>query len=304
MNRLLASLFVSALIAAPSFVYAQEEPTDEPVAETPAGEAAPAPTEESAPADGAAPAPVDAGKGPFPRISDDQETIYAVQRKAYLVNRRFEVTLMGSASFTDRFVQSFGIAPAVTYHIAENFGLQLFGVYLFPNESGLRTELLMKGRLTPEVAKLTQMLWGAGIGAEWSPIYGKLELFGASLGNFNFFVNVGAGVGQTRVECVPGLELDTNVHGAGATCPEGDNNDPFAVIYEPSKLQFMTALGGGVRFYFTNELGLIVEVKDWLFPARVYRPGNAADPTQRFTDSVRNNILMQIGVSYLFGGEE
>lgn len=302
MNRLLASLFVSALISAPSLVLAQgEEPAETPAEEAPA----PAAAEETAaaPADGS-PTVAPQGKGPFPRISDDQETIYAVQRKAYLVNQRFEVTLMGSASFTDRFVQSFGIAPTVTYHLAENFGLQLFGVYLFPNESGLRTELLMKGRLTPEVAKLTQMLWGAGLAAEWSPIYGKLELFGASLGNFNFFVNVGAGAGQTRVECVPGLELDTNVHGAGATCPEGDNADPFAVIYEPSKLQFMTALGGGVRFYFSNEIGLIFEVKDWLFPARVYRPGRAADPTQRYTDSIRNNILMQVGVSYLFGGEE
>ena len=42
----------------------------------------------------------------FPRISDEEETIYAVQRKAYLVDRKIELTLGGTASFADRFVQA------------------------------------------------------------------------------------------------------------------------------------------------------------------------------------------------------
>lgn len=298
LRRTLAAIAASTLFALPAF--AQDEPdepapTDAPIEET---------VEEAPPADGAPEAAVVDGDAPFPRISDDQETIYAVQRKAYLVDDRIELTLMGSASFTDRFVQSFGPAGAVTYHIAENFGLQFAGVYMFPNESGLTTEILEQNQLTPEVAKLTQMLWAAGLGAEWSPIYGKLEVFGASLGNFNFFVNVAAGVGQTRVECVRGLALDENTHGAGATCPRDPGvPDPLARVYEPTRLQFMTAVGGGVRFYFTNSLGLLVEVKDWIFPARVFRPGTN-EPSQRFTDSIRNNVLVQVGISYLFGGEE
>ena len=240
---------------------------------------------------------------PFPRVADDEETIYAVQRKAYLVDDRLELTLMGSFSFTDRFVDAGGPAAAVTYHIAENFALEAFGVVMFPSASALTTELLTDLRLTPEVAKLTQMLWGAGLGVEWSPIYGKVEVFGVSLGNFNFFVNIGAGLGQTRVPCTPGFDLDPNAHGAGAKCPATPADDPRAVVYEPSKLQLMTAFGGGVRFFFTNSFGLKLEFKDWLFPARVYRPGTA-EPTQRFTDAIRNNIYVNLGLTYVFGGEE
>lgn len=255
------------------------------------------------------PATVTKGKpAPFPRVADDEETIYAVQRKAYLVDDRLEVTLMGSFSFTDRFVDAGGPAAAVTYHLAENFALEAFGVYMFPSASALTSELLTDLRLTPEVAKLTQMLWGAGLGAEWSPIYGKVEVFGVSLGNFNFFVNIGAGLGQTRVPCTQGFLLDENEFGVGAKCqsPVAQTDpefDPRAVVYEPSRLTLMTAFGGGVRFFFTNSLGLKLEFKDWLFAARVYRPGTM-EPTQRFTDAIRNNIYVNLGFTYVFGGEE
>lgn len=248
----------------------------------------------------------DKGKAQFPRISDDQETIYAVQRKAFLINRKIELSLMPTASFTDRFVQTFGGAISGTYHVRENFGLEVFGTFLFPNESGLTDEILREGKLTPEIAKLTQMLWAGGIGAQWSPIYGKIEIFDTALGNFAFYLAAGVGVGQTRVQCTPATPLDPEVFGAGATCQAieatGSADDAFRVVYEPSRTQVMGSLAGGVRFYFSNTIGLKLEVKDWIFPSRVFRPGSN-EPTQRFTDAIRNNIFFQVGVSFLFGGE-
>lgn len=292
----LASL-LSLAIAAPSAAFAQEkaggeeEADNSPPAVTDSGLKPAVEIDETAPA-------------PFPRISDDEETIYSVQRKAYLVNDRLEITAMGAFSFTDRFVDSLGPAVAVTYHLSENFGVEAFGNFMFPTASSLTNELLLSLKLTPEVAKLTQMLWGAGLGAEWSPIYGKVEVFGTSLGNFSFFVNLGAGFGQTRVPCPPDFALDPNEHGVGAKCPKiPAGEDVNNVVYEPSKFQFMTAFGGGVRFFFSNSLGLKLEFKDWLFPARVFRPGST-EATQRFTDAIRNNIYVQVGITYLFGGEE
>jgi outer membrane beta-barrel protein len=302
MSRRNQLLPIVAFLLAPAVAGAQTE--EEGAPPEPEATEVEQPAEEAPATEAPVVAAAPTGNAPFPRISDDEETIYAVQRKAFLVNRKFEVTVMGSASFTDRFVQSFGPAAAVTYHLAENFGLQAFGVFMFPTESGLTDEILREGQLRPEVAKLTQMLWGAGIGAEWSPIYGKLELFGASLGNFNFFVNVGAGLGQTRVLCQQGQLLDENVHGPGSQCQLSEPGaDPFDPVYEPSRLQFMTAIGGGVRFYFSNQFGLKLEIKDWLFPARVFSPG-VDDPSLRFTDAIRNNLYVQLGLSYLIGGEE
>src|SRR5689334_20339335 len=80
------------------------------------------PAEEAKPAAPAAPIP----KNGFARVSDDQETIYAVQRKAYLVYKKFELTPMIAASFADRYVETYAPAASATYHLAENFGLELF----------------------------------------------------------------------------------------------------------------------------------------------------------------------------------
>jgi outer membrane beta-barrel protein len=246
-------------------------------------------------------------KGPFARVADEEETIYAVQRKAYLVYHKLELTPLLAASFTDRFVQTFAPAAAVTYHIAENFGIELFGAYFFPTESGLTTEILDKGKLTPEVAKLTQMLWAAGLGLQWSPIYGKIQLFGSSLGNFNFYIGAGGGVGQSRVQCTAAQNLDPQRGFNPPVCPMAivDPQDPNKVhpVYEPATTHVMGALSGGVIFYFSNRIGLKIEVKDYIFTARVYRP-DSTEPTQRFTDSVRNNVFAQLGVSFLLGGEE
>jgi outer membrane beta-barrel protein len=246
---------------------------------------------------------------PFARIADDEETIYSVQRKAYLVNSKLEITAFPvSFSFTDRFVQTYAPGASVTYHVAENFGLEVFGAYMLPNESGLTSEILEKGKLTPEIAKLTQQLWAAGLGVQWSPIYGKVQIAGTSLGNFNLYIGAGAGVGQTRVQCVAGLELDPERgfdpapdDSGKAKCPmvdvgPEDPEDVYRVVYEPARLQFMGAFAAGMRFYFSNSIGLKLEFKDWLFSTRVYRPGTA-EPTQRFTDAIRNNIYVNLGLT-------
>jgi outer membrane beta-barrel protein len=262
-------------------------------------------SETAAPSD--APAPLTGRKGaPFPRISDEDETIYAVQRKAYLIDKAFEISAMGSLGFFDRFVTTFAPALSVSWHLSENFALELSGAYFFPTESTLTTEILEEGKLTPEIAKLTQMLWVASLGLQWSPIYGKLQIFGTSLGNFQFYIGAGGGAGQTRVQCTPGMMLDPNQF-ENSVCPQADPNDvtgdEAVFVYEPATLRFVGHLSGGFRFYFANWIGLKIEVVDYLFVSRVFRP-QTTEPTQRFTDAVRNNIFLQLGVSFLLGGEE
>lgn len=252
----------------------------------------------------------------FPRVADDEETIYAVQRKAYLTKDKFEVSLMFSALFNDRFVESYSPVGSVTYHLAENFGLELFGGYFIPNPSGARDELLERSSLRPEFARLTELLWAVGIGGQWSPIYGKVEIAGRQLGNFNFYVSAGLAFGQTRVECVGGFALDPN---RGFETDPGEQlpfcpvstGDQDATQYEPETFRPMGSFAGGVRFYFNNWLGLRFEIRDYMFASRVFRPNNSRGGgdtnqpgSQRYSDTIRNNIYANIGLSILFGGEK
>jgi outer membrane beta-barrel protein len=250
--------------------------------------------------------PREAGRkgAPFPRIADEEETIYAVQQKAYLINQKFEITPMGGIAFTDRFVLTIAVGGSLGYHIAENFALELSGAYMFPDESALTTEILEEGKLTPEIAKLTQLLWNVNLGFQWSPVYGKLQIFGLSLGTFQFYLGAGGGVGQSRVQCTPGMNLDPNRGFNPDVCPMIENvtTDEVQFVYEPATLRFVGHLSGGFRFFFNEFIGLKIEVKDLLFVSRVFRP-DTTEATQRFTDAVRNNIFLQLGISFLLGGE-
>ena len=300
--RLFSLVAAAALTSAPALTWAQDDGAEvDPLATSPDAEAKPA----------AAAAPADTV--PFARVSDDQETIFAVQRKAFLVDGRFELTPLLAASFSDRFVQTFAPAASIVYHLSENFGLELYGSYMFPNESGLTDEILNKLKLRSDTAKLTQMLWTAGLGVQWSPIYGKLQIFNKFLGNFNFYLGAGVGVGQTRVQCDnqnlldPNRGFPTDAMGDVKCNPDMINDpatplpaDQTPVYYEPNTFRVMGAFSGGVRFHFSTWLALKFEVKDYLFVARVYRPGGK----EALSDAVRSNIFAQFGVSFLLGGDE
>jgi outer membrane beta-barrel protein len=257
-----------------------------------------------APAEPEAPADVGETDPGFLRVTDSEETIYAVQRKAYLIKDKIEVSLMFSALFNDRFVQSYAPVASVTYYVAENLGLEAFGGYLFPGESSALNEIFEQTNLRPQFAAQTQLLWAAGLGVQWSPIYGKLEVAGRQLGNFNFYLTTGVAVGETRVECTANFLIDPNKFGEGATCPDGPRP-----VYEPNTFRPMGVFGGGFRFYFNDTFGLKAEVRDYLFASSVFRPpreGDSGPPGEtrqelQYSDAIRNNVYANIGLSILFG---
>ena len=242
----------------------------------------------------------------FPRISDDEETIYAVQRKTYLLKNKWELTPMFSYAFNDSFVETFGISGSVTYHVAEYFGIELYGGYMFGSESDLTEEIFVELRLNPEIAKLTKLVWAAGIGVQWSPIYGKIQMFDAYLGDFAFYVSAGIGLGQIRAPCIPGSELDPNRGFDPPTCPQQTGEvsaTELPFLDAPATTKLMGSIGGGMRFNFSTQFGLKLEVRDYIFSQRVFRP-ESTEPTSRFTDTIRNYLFIQLGVTFLLGGED
>ena len=234
----------------------------------------------------------------FSRVIDEDEVIYAVQRKAYLLKGKFELSAMYNTLVGDRFVtteNSFGVAGSVGYHLTEQFALELFGGVFRPTESETTEELSRELGLLTENAKLTQLLWGTGLGVQWSPIYGKFQFAGRSIGNFSFYLGMGVGFGQSRVQCIGVELLDPNEFQDEACRLSTD------VAYEPARLQFIGSFNSGFRLRFRNWLGFRAEVRDYIFSSRVYRPESQDRPP--FSDSVRNNLYLQFGLSFLLGGE-
>ncbi len=223
-----------------------------------------------------------------------EETIFVVQGKPFLVAGKFELSPQLAQSVNDSFTSHTGVIASGLYHLKENVAFELTGgVFAWWNATGpalggrdseLTVELREKESLAPERVKLYQFPWFAAADAQWSPLYGKVSVHDLALGQFNLYLSVGAGAF--------GLQLESLTQN-GVQKSYVDLPAPFGV---PATLA--TSFGGGLRFYFTDWLGVRIEVRDYVLPLSV-READVADADGPSFD-VTNLVLGQAGVSFIF----
>ena len=200
-------------------------------------------------------------------------------------------------------------APAATgllvsglYHLKENVAIEATvgaffwwdagaaGPRLGGRDTDLTVELRQKENLAPERVKLYQFPYLVAGNLQWSPLYGKVNIQDFVLGQFNLYLSVGAGVTGLQLETLtpgpPGNKTFVELKGLGGVLP------PVALT---------TSFGGGLRFYFTEWLGVRVEVRDYVMPLAVFQTGDTAvDDADAPSFDVTNLVLGQVGVSFVF----
>lgn len=228
----------------------------------------------------------------------EPESVYIVQKKPYLNKGKLELSAMYNVLLGDRFVSTennIAFAGGVGYFLTEHLALELFGGVFRPTESETSKELSRELGLLSENAQLTQLLWATGLGVQWTPIYGKFQFIGDSLGVFSIYLGLGAGIGGSRVQCVGVEALDQNTFG-DQSCSAPTSGE---VAYEPEQLQVLGSINGGLRLRFGERFTFRTELRSYIFSSRVYRPDSVQRPA--FSDAVRNNIYIQAGFSILLG---
>lgn len=219
-----------------------------------------------------------------------EETIYVVQGKPFLVHGKFEIAPQFAQSVNDSFTSHTGLLLSGLYHLKENVAVEVAagafgwvdakGARLGGRDSELTVELREKEALAPERVKLYQFPWLIGADAQWSPFYGKVSLQDLALGQFNLYLSVGASV--------LGLQLEAQQQAGTST----------AFVDLPTPVALSTTFGGGMRFYFTDWLGVRLEVRDYVIPLSV-REEEVEDADGPSFD-VTNLVLGQAGVSFVF----
>lgn len=224
-----------------------------------------------------------------------EETIYVVQGKRFLAQGHFELTPQLAVSVNDSFTAHTGLLVSGLYHLKENVAVEAtagaFGWLdsrsgaprLGGRDSDLTVELRQKENLAPERVKLYQFPWLVAGNLQWSPMYGKVSIHDLVLGQFNLYLSVGAGIA--------GLQLETLTPGVA--------QEEFVQL--TSSIAPITSFGGGLRFYFTDWLGVRLEVRDYVMPLAVFQNGaNAVEDADVPSFDVTNLILTQLGVSFVF----
>lgn len=244
------------------------------------------------PADGAGAPAADAAAEKTPI----EETIYVVQGKPFLVAGDFELTPQFAQSVNDSFTSHTGLMVSGLYHLKENVAFEVAGAAFGwwdvggprfgGRDSELTIELRDKESLAPERVKLYQFPWLIAGDAQWSPFYGKVSLQDVALGQFNLYLSVGASVVGLQLEALTQNGRQKSYVELPAT---------FGAL---PTMTLSTTFGGGLRFYFTDWLGVRIEVRDYVIPLAVRE--DEVDDADGPSFDVTNLVLAQAGVSFKF----
>ncbi len=260
-----ASLLVGSAASAEEQAAETAAPAPAVESPAPAPEAAPTRQAAQAPAAEAKPAPAaDAPKIPERSFEETQRLVggaplynpnvrvHTVQKKRFADQGKAEITLYPAvAQVNGKFTQHFGSAVALTYHLHENFALQLTPQYnWYANESDFNRELIDKVRSEAQAASSLLLQWGAIGGVEVSPFYGKFSFLDTSLAQFSFVVNGGVGIGSTSHQLRPNTPLGRPTY--------GDTGN-----------RFLGSIGAGLRVQFGDRFALRTEVRDVVYTAKV-----------------------------------
>jgi outer membrane beta-barrel protein len=215
------------------------------------------------PSAAAAQSKADAFAGKIPPVSGQ------LYRKA----GRVEVTATGNLSLNDAFFTKYFGGLKVGYHFTESLSAAVHAAGGVAVKSGSAVVCSSsRGCVDATDLQLRQVpgriRWLAGAELAWAPVYGKLNVLSEQVAHFDLSVFAG-----------PDLVAYDEV--LGRTDATG----------EPA---ITTSIGGhvglGVRLFFTESIAARLEVKDYLYSAKVPNSGSGSD--------LQNQIFAELGVSF------
>ena len=234
--------------------------------------------------------------GPETLVSDEEartvvwgdESIYIVQRRAYSKKGRFELTPFFLTGINPKFVGYLGGGLSAAYHLRENFSIELSSslpsVGMYPFYSALVYEVYQYEGLTPEEVDLKQLSYFGALSAQYSALYGKFDIYSVLL-DYDLYLTAGVGLSTTVETCTPLRD------GCGERV-EGLGFGHRAPLNGEDHMKLSGHLGAGVRIFFTERVGVRVEVRDI-----VYADHHVG--SQGVTTDIRNTMLLFLGASFL-----
>lgn len=205
-----------------------------------------------------------------------------VSGQLYRKAGRFELTATGNLSLNDAFFNKYFGGLKAGYHFTEHFSLAAHAAGGTATKSGSAVVCTASaGCVSATDAMMRQVpgriRWVAGAEAAWSPIYGKLNVLAQKVAHFDLSIMAGPDV----------IAYDEVMFEADALALGGDP-------------KVTTTFGGhaglGVRIFFAQWLAARLELKDYVYVAKV--PSNPADASRGRTNDLQNQLFAEIGLSF------
>ncbi len=222
-----------------------------------------------------------------------------IQNKFFVKENRFEIAPSMGYVPNNAFVTNLYGGAIAAYHFSDSFAAE--GAFLYAPNTGAGgvkglTQTLVAiayegNNATSFRQPLDRLQLGAIFSARWSPVYGKINLIGEGVLNFDVYGTAGVGLLLvTKDYASISKDYKNNVEGA----------DPSEVLEAPETEAYPALnLGIGLDFFLTQSIALKIDARSAFYIAEEPDYGNKRDDgTAEDLDSrLYNTFLTTAGVS-------
>ena len=223
---------------------------------------------------------------------DGREPYNVVQNRFFQKEGRWEIAPVVGTVPNDPMVKRFVAGVYGAHHFSENFAAE--GAFLYsPDRQGAdlkdltNTLVQIAEQGSGEVnfqQPLEKMTLGATFAAKWAPVYGKINLIGERVVNFDFYGI--AGLGMLSI-----TEYYATYDGSVESGP------PTRLDKVQAKVKVPVNLGVGLDFFLTSSVALKIDARSYLYADKKpqYDPDKPVDESRLY-----NNFVATAGVSVFF----
>jgi outer membrane beta-barrel protein len=244
------------------------------------------------------PTPAEAGakaaRQALKELREGRQDYDKVQNRFFLKEGRFEIAPILGYVPNNPMVKRYTGGVLGAYHFSETMAVE--GAFIYSPDLGTND---LKG-LTNTLVQIAQsssgqgsvfqqpidkMILGATFAARWAPVYGKINLIGERVLNFDFYGVAGLGL------------LSVQKYYAVYDDAPGDGQTPVTLVEASSKALVPINLGIGFDFFLSQSVALKIDARSYLYIDS--KP--QYDPNEQVTESrPYNNFVASGGVSVFF----
>ncbi|MBN1335246.1 MAG: outer membrane beta-barrel domain-containing protein [Deltaproteobacteria bacterium] len=225
------------------------------------------------------------------QLSAEKTEKNVVQNRFFLKEARFEVSPVLGYVPNNPFSRRFLGGLLVGYHLSESFAAE--GAILYSPDLGRDDLKGLTGTLVtiahqgdPDVQfqqPIDKMILGATFAARWAPVYGKINLLGESVLNFDLYGTGGIGL------------LSIAEYYATYNQETAEAGDPVQLSAPQSKVKVPVNLGIGLDFFASQSVAIKIDARTYLYVDR--QPDYNPDANNVLSKRLYNTFIASAGVS-------